>query len=150
MYMCTCKREICSCYVFKQKKLNIRYAMKRIICDNLYFSSSSTKTTPLFTYNEKLQGVLSRHRNSPEEKKPVEPSDKLKSHELEERDLESQAEHTRPLDFRLSEAESTAKGKDEEIDTESTKKDDFHESSRKSSLSKDTQVIILVLILIRF
>nr|XP_012228841.1 PREDICTED: guanine nucleotide exchange factor for Rab-3A-like [Linepithema humile]XP_012228842.1 PREDICTED: guanine nucleotide exchange factor for Rab-3A-like [Linepithema humile] len=98
-------------------------------------SSSSTKTTPLFTYNEKLQGVLSRHRNPSEEKKSAEPSDKLKSHELEV--LESQA--TRPLDFRLSEAESMTKAKNEKIDAESTKKDDFHEPSRRSSLSKDTQ-----------
>lgn len=104
---------------------------------NLYFSSSSTKT-PLFTYNEKLQGVLSRHRSPSEEKKSVESSDKLKSHELEV--LESQAECTRPLDFRLSEAESTTEARDEKIGSESAKKGDFHESSKKSSLSKDAQV----------
>lgn len=104
-----------------------------------YFSSSSTKTAPLFAYNEKLQGVLSRHRNPSEEKKPVKP-EKLKSHELELSD--AQAQRTKPLDFRLNEAETTEKASDEveKVDADS-KKDNSLESSKRLSRPKDTQVI---------
>ncbi|XP_024893822.1 guanine nucleotide exchange factor for Rab-3A-like [Temnothorax curvispinosus] len=99
-------------------------------------SSSSTKTAPLFTYNEKLQGVLSRHRNPSEEKKPVKPCEKLKSHELEV--SESQAQRAKPLDFRLNEAESAGKASDEKPDTVDSKKDNSLESSKRPSLPKDT------------
>ncbi|XP_014487651.1 PREDICTED: guanine nucleotide exchange factor for Rab-3A-like [Dinoponera quadriceps] len=100
-------------------------------------SSNSSKTTPLFTYNEKLHGVLSRHRSLSDEKKPAKSCDKLKSPEPEV--LKSQAQRTRPLDLRLSEAVSADKAKDENVDTSSAKKDNSRESSRRSSLSKDTQ-----------
>lgn len=109
-----------------------------------YFSSNSTQTTPLFTYNEKLQGVLSRHRNPSEEKKPVKPCEKLKSHELEV--SESQAQHTKPLDFRLNEAESTGKASNEKADTD-LKKDNSIESSKRPSIPKDTQVISVFILL---
>lgn len=98
-----------------------------------HFSSSSTK--PLFAYNEKLQGVLSRHRNPSEEKKPCE---KPKSHELELSD--AQAQRVKLLDFRLKEAEAAGNASDETADTGS-KKDDFLESPKGLSLPKDTQVI---------
>ncbi|XP_077281716.1 guanine nucleotide exchange factor for Rab-3A [Temnothorax americanus] len=98
-------------------------------------SSSSTKTAPLFTYNEKLQGALSGHRNPSEEKKPVKLCEKLKSHELEV--SESQAQRAKPLDFRLNEAESAGKASDEKADTDS-KKDNSLESSKRLSLPKDT------------
>jgi len=105
----------------------------------LHFSSNSTKTTPLFAYNEKLQGVLSiRHRNPSEEKKPVKPCEKLKSHELEV--SESQAQRAKPLDFRLNEAESTGKASDEKPDTD-LKKNNSLESFKRLSLSKDMLVI---------
>lgn len=110
--------------------------MLMIIMRFAYFSSNSTKTAPLFAYNEKLQ-VLSRHRNPSEEKKPVKPCEKLKSHELEV--SESQAQRTKPLDFRLNEAESTEKASDEKTDTDS-KKDNSLELSTRLSLSKDKQV----------
>ncbi|XP_032664137.1 guanine nucleotide exchange factor for Rab-3A-like [Odontomachus brunneus] len=100
-------------------------------------SSSSSKTTSLFTYNEKLQGVLSRHRNLSEEKKSAKPCDKLKSSEPEV--LKAQTQRARPLDLRWSEADSADEAKDGNVDTGSTKKDNSRESSRRSSLSKDTQ-----------
>lgn len=103
-----------------------------------YFIFSSTKTTPLFAYNEKLQGVLSRHRN-PSEEKAVK-SCELKSHELEV--LESTTQHTKPLDFRLNTVEAAGETSDEKIDTDSTKDDNSHESSKKFSLPKDTKVIL--------
>lgn len=98
-------------------------------------SSNSTKTTPLFTYNEKLQGVLSRHRNPSEEKKPVQLCEKLKSHELEV--SESQAQRTKPLDFRLNDVESAAKASDEKPDTD-LEKDNSLETSKRLSLPIDT------------
>lgn len=103
----------------------------------VYFSSSSTKTAPLFAYNEKLQGVLSRHRNPSEEKKLVKPCEKLKSHELELSESQTQ----RTLDFRLNEAESAGKASNEKADTDS-KEDSPLESSKRLSLPKDTQVIL--------
>lgn len=110
----------------------------KTVMRSVYFSSSSTKTAPLFAYNEKLQGVLSRHRNPSEEKKPVKACEKLKSHELEV--SESQTERTKPLDFRLNEAESVRKASSEKADTDS-KKDNSPESSKRLSLPKATQVI---------
>lgn len=103
-----------------------------------YFSSNSTKTTPLFTYNEKLQGVLSRHRNPLEEKKPVKPCEKLKSHELEV--SESEAQRTKPLDFRLNKTESAGKASDEKSNTD-LKKDNSVETSKRLCLPKNTLVI---------
>lgn len=114
-----------------------------IITRFTYFSSNSTKTTPLFTYNEKLQGVLSRHRNPSEEKKPVKPCEKLKSHELEV--SESQAQCTKPLDFRLNEAESTG-ASNEKANTD-LKKGISLESSKRLSIPKDTQVILVFILL---
>ncbi|CAL1675709.1 unnamed protein product [Lasius platythorax] len=104
--------------------------------DNKFLGDSSTKTTPLFAYNEKLQGVLSRHRNPSEEKKAVK-SCELKSHDLEV--LESTSQCTKPLDFRLNAAESAGGTSNEKIDTDSTKDDNSHESSRSLSLPKDTK-----------
>ncbi|KYN13872.1 PREDICTED: guanine nucleotide exchange factor for Rab-3A-like [Trachymyrmex cornetzi] len=98
-------------------------------------SSNSTKTTPLFTYNEKLQGVLSRHRNPLEEKAPVKPCEKLKSHELEI--SESEAQRTKPLDFLLNKTESVGKTSDETPNTD-LKKDNSIESSKRLCLPKDT------------
>jgi len=106
-----------------------------------YFSSNSTKTTPLFTYNEKLQGVLSRHRNPLEEKTSVKPCEKLKSHELEV--SESEAQRTKPLDFRLNKTESVGKASDEKPNTD-LKKDNSVESKRLC-LPKDTLVISMSL-----
>ncbi|KAL0121779.1 hypothetical protein PUN28_006918 [Cardiocondyla obscurior] len=97
-------------------------------------SSSSTKTAPLFAYNEKLPDVLSRHRNPSEEKKIVKSCEKVNSHESEA--SESQTQRTKPLDFRLNETESA--GSNEKTDT-NLKKDDFSESSKILSLPKDTQ-----------
>lgn len=116
---------------------NNEYTLKITIVCHTHFSSNSTKTT-LFTYNEKLQGVLSRHRNSTsDEAKPTKLCDnKLKSHESEV----TEPHHTRSLDFRLSEAEEKAKA--EKTDTDSTKKDNIHDSSKRLSFSKDTQVIL--------
>lgn len=68
----------------------------------------------------------------------MKPCEKLKSHELEV--SESQAQRTKPLDFRLNEAESAGKASDEKVDKDS-KKDNSLESSKKLSLPKDTQVI---------
>ncbi|XP_070151842.1 guanine nucleotide exchange factor for Rab-3A [Polyergus mexicanus] len=101
--------------------------------DNKFLDDSSTKTAPLFAYNEKLQGVLSRHRNPSEEKAAK--SCELKSHELEV--LESTTQHAKPLDFRLNKVEAAGETSDEKIDTDSTKDDNSHESSKKFSLSKD-------------
>lgn len=106
----------------------------------IYTYFSSTITTPLFTYNEKLQGVLSRHRNSSEEKKVVK-SCELNSHESKV--LESTTQYTKPLDFRLNATESAGETSDEKIDTDSTKNENSHEISRKFSLPKDTTVILL-------
>ncbi|XP_011639042.1 guanine nucleotide exchange factor for Rab-3A-like [Pogonomyrmex barbatus] len=100
-------------------------------------SSNSTKTTPLFAYNEKLQGVLSRHRNLSEEKKSVKSCEKLKSHESEV--LESQAQCTKPLDFRLSEDDSVRETADEKLDTDLKKEKSF-ETTKRLSLSKNTHL----------
>lgn len=108
--------------------------------DNKFLDDSSTKTTSLFAYNEKLQGVLSRHRNPSEEKKAVK-SCELKSHDLEV--LGSTSQHTKPLDFRLNAAESAGETSNEKIDTDSTKDDESHESSRRFSLPKDTKSQVL-------
>lgn len=116
----------------------------KIIIWFAYFTFSSTKTTPLFAYNEKLQGVLSRHRNPSEEKKAVK-SCELKSHDLEV--LESTSQCTKPLDFRLNAAESAGGTSNEKIDTDSTKDDNSHESSRSLSLPKDTKVILFFVLL---
>lgn len=107
-----------------------------IIMRFAYFSSNSTKIAPLFAYNEKLQ-ILSRHRNPLEEKKPVKPCEKLKTHDLEV--SESQTQRMKPLDFRLNEAESAGKPSDEKADTDS-KEDNFLESSKRLSPPKDKQV----------
>jgi len=63
--------------------------------------------------------------------------EKLKTHELEV--SESQAQRTKPLDFRLNEAESAGKASDEKADTDS-KEDNFLESSKRLSPPKDKQV----------
>jgi len=57
----------------------------------------------------------------------VKPCEKLKSHELEV--SESQAQRTKPLDFRLNEAQSTEKASDEKPDTD-LKKNNSLESFR--------------------
>lgn len=95
-----------------------------------YFNFSSTKTTSLFTYNEKLQDVLLKHRN-PEEKKLC---DKLKSHKSEV--SESQTQCIRSLTLRLNEPASA-----DEAREEANCPDAKDNSSRRSSLSKDPQVI---------
>jgi len=60
--------------------------------------------------------------------------------------LESTTQYTKPLDFRLNATESAGETSDEKIDTDSTKNDNSHETSRKFPLPKDATVILFFIL----